>query len=121
MTDKTFVLWLTLIKNLRNKCVHHERLIFSRFASVGLKRYCDASKNAKLAALEDAVREEDDTTGVSLYFLVCIMVHLLNVIRPESEWKYRLRDFILAPEFDDCRKSIGAFASDDWHSKALWN
>ncbi len=47
---------------------------FSRFASVGLKRYCDASKNAKLAALEDAVREEDDTTGVSLYFLVCIMV-----------------------------------------------
>ncbi len=121
VTDKTFVQWLTLIKNLRNKCAHHERLIFSRFASVGLKRYCDSSKNPKLIALEDAVRDENDSTGASLYFLVCIMVHLLNVIRPESQWKYRLRDFILDPEFADCRKSIGAFATDTWHRKPLWN
>lgn len=120
VTDRTFAQWLILLNRMRNRCAHHERLLFSDFASKGLKRHCDAGKNAVLQNLYDAIQPEDDTNGASLYLIVSIFAHLLSCLRPESQWRKRFRDFMLAAEHRAGRRALPGFCEDFWLSCELW-
>lgn len=121
VTDKTFLHWLTMIKNLRNSCAHHERLVFSRIPTKGIKRYCDASKNRLLTNLETALQDEDDTNSISLYAVCCILVHMLKLIRPESRWHHRFKKFILDEPSKQGRSVLHGFSSDKWIQCNLWH
>ncbi len=119
-TDRMFALWLTVIKNLRNKCAHHERLIFSQFPTKGIKRYCHANKNTILTDLEIALQDEDDSKSMSLYGIACILAHLLTIIRPESQWRSRFRDFMLDDESKEGRSFLKLFSENKWLTYKLW-
>lgn len=120
VTDYLFTTWLTLLNRLRNRCAHHEPILFSISATHKIKAYCSARKNPLLANLEEAIKDEDDVPGVSLYFTASIIAHLLTIIRPQSAWIQRLRAFILDEAHMAGRRLLPGFRDTAWTSCALW-
>lgn len=120
-TERTFCSVLTALNRVRNKCAHHERFLHSKIPTDGIHKYCSARKNKMLADLDEALQiDVCYESGSTLYSLVCIMVHLLSIVRPESRWKQRFKDFMCDPANADGRARLPVFAESTWETLALW-
>lgn len=120
VTDKTLVSLLILLNRIRNACAHHDRIILKRFPTKGLKRYLDSKKNHLLDALSEAIGAEDDRAGISLYFVVSIMAHMIACLRPESSWRRRFRAFVMSDENAYVRSLLETFNRTHWTNYSLW-
>ena len=120
VTDRTFRTWLMAINNLRNRCAHHERLVYSLLQTQNLCKYCSAKQNPRLLHLEEALEGITTPNGTSLYVIIAIMVHLLSIIRPESRWLERFRQFMLNEENRIGRQALTTFCDERWLTCALW-
>lgn len=120
-TEQTFLVVLTALNRARNKCAHHERFLYSKIPTDGFHKYCSLEKNALLANLDEALRiDVRYKHGSTLYSLVCIMAHLLSIVRPESHWKQRFRAFMCDPANKNGRKRLPVFSDNKWEALALW-
>lgn len=120
-TERTFLSVLTALNRARNKCAHHERFLHSKIPTDGIHKYCSSEKNVLLANLDEALQiDVRCKNGSTLYSLVCIMAHLLSIVRPESHWKQRFRAFMCDPANKNGRKRLPVFSDNKWETLALW-
>lgn len=108
LTKKSMVSWLHSFSFIRNKCAHHNRLVYSKinFApSMPLKR--------SRQFLEEADLVNHDT----LYAVLCCMQYMLDRCYPDADFKTSLIALLdVNPTIDFDRLGF----TENWREEPLW-
>jgi len=83
--------WLRTLNFVRNVAAHHSRLW-----NKNLVDQPKLPKTGQIAAFDPIVNDPLLSQEVSsrLYSVICILIHLLKIISPNSSWRDRLREMI---------------------------
>ncbi|MCH4156955.1 MAG: Abi family protein [Muribaculaceae bacterium] len=102
-----FVSWLTVLSNLRNMCCHHARVWNREFVL----------KPAEARKLKCAWIDTSKIDNKRIYYRLCIIKYLLNIISPNNDMHDKLN--CLFAEYSQVDISAMGFPS-DWQNEALW-
>ena len=102
-----FVSWLTVLSNLRNMCCHHARVWNREFAL----------KPAEALKLKGAWVDTSKLDNKRVYYRLCIVKYLLNIISPNNDISDKLNH--LFAEYPQIDLSAMGFPV-DWKKEALW-
>ncbi|MDR2555189.1 MAG: Abi family protein [Fibromonadaceae bacterium] len=108
LLDKAFESWLHSLVYVRNICAHHSRLWNRemRISPLHPRTY----KNQWL--------ENKQIPNNRIYFILSIIIYLLNIINPKHSFKQKLNSlFLKYPSID---KAAMGFPT-DWQKEPLWN
>jgi len=107
LSDTAFSSWLHSIVYIRNVCAHHARL-WNRLMSIQ-PLFPKSPRNTWLL--------NNHTDNKRAYYLLSMIIYLLNTVNPRHTFKQKLEDlFLKYPNVD--RRAMGF--SPDWKSELLW-
>lgn len=108
LTKKQLVSWLHCFNAIRNKCAHHNKLVYSKvnFAP------CIPQKESR--KFLQAATEIDPT---SLYAVLCCIQYMLNICNNDSQFKADLLG--LLHRFPDVRCDRLGFTQ-NWRTEKIW-
>lgn len=117
LDDGTFESWLHSIVYVRNVCAHHTRL-WSR-----VMRITPAIPlNPRYTFLNSTILYDPitnrPTNSNRTYFLLSMIVYLLNVINPNHTFRAKLQDLLRSYPMADVQAMGFPF---DWQSEPLWS
>lgn len=83
--------WLRTLNFVRNVAAHHSRLW-----NKNLVDQPKLPKRGEISAFDPIVNDSLLSQEVSarLYSVICILIHMLKIISPNSSWRDRLRDMV---------------------------
>ena len=107
LSDVAFESWLHSLVYVRNICAHHARLWNRqmRISPLPLKTY----KNIWLA--------NKQVSNNRIYFILSMIIYLLNVINPEHSFKQKLNSLFL--KYSNIDKVAMGFPA-EWQKEPLW-
>lgn len=106
LDDSTFKSWLHSFTYIRNTCAHHARL-WNRKMSISPQR--------PLSPIYPFISVTSNNS--SLYFLLSMIIYLLNIINPGHTFKTKLNKLLSKYRMIDL-KAMGV--PDDWTEEELW-
>jgi abortive infection bacteriophage resistance protein len=108
LPKKLLVSWLHCFTAIRNRCAHHNKLVYSRFKFAPIM---PKKQSARFLAEADVV---DHT---SLYAILSCIQYMLAICNKESDFKYDL--FRLFHKFPDISFSRLGFTP-NWQTEKIW-
>lgn len=106
--------WFSLIRKIRNVCAHHGRLWNRSLQDAQTSRIGAAPE---LRPLHDCLVAQTRRSGSSVFTALSIIAYCLQIVRPQSQWKYRCKQLILgASQFATRGMDVPA----NWQQIALW-
>jgi len=106
--------WVNLLRRVRNICAHQGRLWNRKINSPISYAFGNAPA---LADLYECVSIQSALNYTTLFTALSLCEWMLRAIRPESEWKRRVKD--LLGEYSDMPLGDMGFPA-DWQQLALW-
>ena len=105
---------LNLLRRARNVCAHHSRF-WNRRINAGVSNGLGSAP--EIVPLEECLRTASEQKGTSAFVTLSLVAYCMSVFRPESGWKTRCRDFLVARDPFILR---GMGFPSDWQSLAMW-
>ncbi|MGP1393400.1 MAG: Abi family protein [Candidatus Cryptobacteroides sp.] len=109
--EKTFCSWLHSINYIRNICAHHARL-WNITLDITPSKYYNSSSLIWLSN-----DEIDKVQSSKLYYLLCVILYLLQTINPRSKFKQHFYD--LLDEYKIVNVGYMGFP-EGWKEHPLW-
>lgn len=109
-----FAGWLMALKKARNLCAHHSRFWNHKIdARISLK----IDRNPALADLYQCLKVQSGQNSTTLFSVLSICAYCLRELRPESDWRNRLKTLIA--KYPNIPLAPMGFPA-DWLSFDLW-
>jgi len=107
LLDKVFESWLHSLVYVRNICAHYARL-WNKEMRISPRRP-GTCKNQWL--------ENELVPNNRMYFILSMLLYLLNIINPNHSFKRKLNDLFL--KYPDINKAAMGFSA-NWQNEPLW-
>ena len=108
ISPSTFLSWLQSIRVVRNICAHHARLVNRNLSAL------PSIPNEKNAYPWIGLwRDNEHIDNTKVFFIICILHHMLNCIQASKSWDTRIVDLlnefpkIEIKQFDSVEKILG--------------
>ena len=119
LDDSTFQSWLHSFTYLRNVCAHHSRLWNKQLhISPAIPQSPTKAFITKYTRQNPIPGKKPLLNNNRTYFLLCMVIYLLNTINSNHKAKYRLYNLFKKYPMIDV-KALGF--PDDWEKEELWN
>lgn len=105
----TLASWLTHLSYVRNICAHHGRLWNRQMVITP-----GAPKTRPAVLKGEFVTAEPDSRKI--YNTMLLMLHLMDVIAPQSRWRQRLLDLLHKGVWDTSKMGFSA----GWEERPIW-